>query len=117
MSMPRWARGTRKEGGFTLVEIMIVIMVISILLMIAMPNFINARANGRLKACVSNLKQLESAKEQYALENGVNNGEAVGWNNIVPTYVKEQPVCPAGGEYNLQVIGQEVTCSYPGHEL
>lgn len=106
------AQGT---GGFTLLEIMIVIMVISILIAVAVPNFINARSSGRLKACISNLKQIESAKEQYALENSINNGEPVDWSNLIPTYVREQPVCPAGGDYDLKVIGITATCSFEGH--
>ena len=67
---------TRKHG-FTLVEIMFVMMIIGILFLIAMPNFISARERGRSTACIANLKQVDSAKSQYAIANGLNNGDPI----------------------------------------
>src|SRR5688572_11854846 len=58
----------RAHKGFTLVEIMIVVLIIGILLAIAVPNFIKARESSRAKSCVANLKQIESAKEQWAMD-------------------------------------------------
>ena len=58
----------RAHQGFTLVEIMIVVLIIGILLAIAVPNFIKARESSRAKSCVANLKQIESAKEQWAMD-------------------------------------------------
>ncbi|MEO0249499.1 MAG: prepilin-type N-terminal cleavage/methylation domain-containing protein, partial [candidate division WOR-3 bacterium] len=58
----------RSQKGFTLVEIMIVVLIIGILLAIAVPNFIRARESSRAKSCVANLKQIESAKEQWAMD-------------------------------------------------
>lgn len=59
---------TKSKKGFTLVEIMIVVAIIGILAAIAIPNFIKARKTSRAKACVSNLKQIDGAVQQWALE-------------------------------------------------
>jgi len=59
---------TRGKGGFTLVEIMIVVLIIGILLAVAVPNFLKARENSRTKSCVANLKRICTAKEQWAID-------------------------------------------------
>ena len=58
----------KKTAGFTLVEIMIVVAIIGLLAAIAVPNFQQARTNARRGACINNLRLIDAAKEQYALE-------------------------------------------------
>jgi len=111
---------TRKNKGFTLVEIMIVVLIIGILLAIAVPNFIKARETSRKQTCIGNLKQMDSAKEQWAMENNKTTGDAAAWADIVPNYVKAQPSCPSGGAYTVDVIGTNPSCSKAvalGHQL
>lgn len=108
----------RRNGGFTLVEIMIVVLIIGILLAIAIPNFIKARETSRTKSCVANLKQLDSAKEQFAMDMRRNTGDPCDMSDLVPTYVKRAPECPSGGTYTVNVIGTDPVCSVGGdHSL
>src|SRR5690349_9466656 len=60
-------RRNRKQG-FTLVEIMIVVAIIGLLAAIAIPNFVRARTTSQKNACINNLRQIDGAKQQWALE-------------------------------------------------
>ena len=59
----------KSRRGFTLIEIMIVVLIIAVLLAIAIPNFMKARDTSRAKACVANLRQIDTAKMQWAMDN------------------------------------------------
>src|ERR1041385_4941736 len=59
---------TYNKSGFTLVEIMIVVAIIGLLAAMAIPNFVRARTTAQQNACINNLRQIDSAKQQWALE-------------------------------------------------
>lgn len=103
--------GKLSKGGFTLVEIMIVVAIIGLLAAIAVPNFVQARTTAQTNACLANLKQIDGAKTLYALDSAVASGGACAMGNLVPTYVKSTPACPGGGTYVPQVIGTDPTCT------
>ena len=110
----------KRNRAFTLVEIMIVVLIIGILMAIAVPNFIQARTTSRRNSCIANLKQIDSAKEQYAMEAKLNTGDAVTQGNLAPTYIKSFPSCPGGGVYTIDVVGTNPSCSLgasDGHVL
>jgi prepilin-type N-terminal cleavage/methylation domain-containing protein len=98
--------------GFTLVEIMIVVLIIGILLAIAVPNFIRARESSRAKSCVANLKQIDSGKEQWAMDNKKTSADTPTEDDLYGTdkYVKSTPSCPSGGTYTIAGIGTAPSC-------
>src|SRR5512140_2151547 len=61
---------TTNKSGFTLVEIMIVVAIIGLLAAIAIPNFVKARKASQTNACINNLRQIDCAKQQWAMETG-----------------------------------------------
>ncbi len=79
---------TRSEPpGFTLVEIMIVLAIIGFLLTIAIPSFVQARTNTQKNICLNNLRHIQAAKEQYALDYGKDSSYTPNESNIGP-YLK-----------------------------
>ena len=102
-----------QQKGFTLIEIMIVVLIIGILLAIAVPNFVKARDSSRAKSCVANLKQIEAAKEQWAMDNKKNGTDTPGSSDLygANAYVKSAPACPSGGTYTIGTVATSPTCS------
>lgn len=113
----RRSNPNRRNGGFTLVELMIAILIIGFLLAIAVPNAARARDNARAKSCITNLKHITDAKEEFALDNSKPAGAPVAWADLVPTYLRFEPLCPAGGKYSLLTIGETAQCTFAGHTL
>ena len=63
-----------RRGGFTLVEIMIVVAIIALLAAIAVPNFLRARKRSQATRVLEDLRMLDSATDQYAIENNKTTG-------------------------------------------
>jgi prepilin-type N-terminal cleavage/methylation domain-containing protein len=108
---------TGSKSGFTLVEIMIVVAIIGLLAAIAIPNFVKARGTAQKNACINNLRQIDGAKEQWALENKKSAGAATT-DSEVNGYIKGgAPKCPAGGSYTYGNVDSNPACNIAGHTL
>ena len=105
---------TSRTGGFTLVEIMIVVAIIGLLASIAIPNFVKARTTAQMNACISNLRQVDGAIQQWALDTKQGDTATVNAADVLP-YLKNAVVCPSGGKtfadsYSVTTVQARPTC-------
>lgn len=105
------------KAGFTVVEILFVLVIVVVLMGVFLPRYAKARAAARAQACINNMAQAQSAKESWALMSKKKAADPVAWSDITPYLKYGVPVCPAGGTYTLGVAGTDITCSVPGHAL
>jgi prepilin-type N-terminal cleavage/methylation domain-containing protein len=105
---------TARQGGFTLVEIMIVVAIIGLLASIAVPNFVKARTTAQMNACISNLRQIDGAIQQWALDTKQGDTATVTAADVLP-YLKNAVVCPSGGKtfadsYSVSTVAARPAC-------
>ena len=90
----------KNRGGFTLVEIMIVVAIIALLAAIAVPNFLRARKRSQATRILEDLRIVDSAIDQYAIENNKSSGDTVNWTDI-QKYLKNGSVLYNSGGTDL----------------
>src|SRR6187402_801479 len=100
----------KNRGGFTLVEIMIVVAIIALLAAIAVPNFLRARKRSQATRILEDLRVIDSAIDQYAIENNKAGGDNVGWADI-QAYLKKGSVLYNSN--NIDLLG----ATYVGYSV
>jgi prepilin-type N-terminal cleavage/methylation domain-containing protein len=106
-------------SGFTLTEIMIVIGLIAVVLALGAPNIFKSRDVAQVSACIANLKTIDGAKQQWAVDKKKAGSDEPDDTDLFGTglYVKVKPACPSGGSYSLNEVSMKPACTISGHAL
>ncbi len=110
--------------AYTLVEIVIVVTIIAVLLAIIVPNYFKAGKSSAKNVCINNLKKIDAAIDQWAIDNSIAAGTipSRSQEDDIYGYVKSgKPECPSKGDYAIHAVGSkpQVTCGKEdeGHKL
>lgn len=97
---------SKNRGGFTLVEIMIVVAIIALLAAIAVPNFLRARKRSQATRVLEDMRMVDGAKDQYAIERNALGNVTPTWADILPYIKQGTPLANGGGTDSM---GQAIT--------
>jgi len=108
----------------------IIIFVFVFVVLVSIPNYVGPRRSGpawNANCCINNLRQIDAAANQFALENHLTNGNKINFPNDLTPYIKlnsarKIPGCPGGGIYTIKKVGDSPICSLgttviPAHVL
>jgi competence protein ComGC len=107
------------RSAFTVWEILLLVVIIRFVVAVSIPNYIGPRRSDpawKANACINNLRQIDAAANQFALENHLTNGDRINFPSDLTPYIKlnkdgKIPGCPSGGTYFLKQVGSNPTCS------
>jgi len=118
--------GEYMKKGFTLAEVMIVVAIMGTVISIAVPGYIRFRRTSQAQACQANLQRIDAAKDQWSIDTRADCGTEVTMGELLEPpeeidvpYLREEPRCPAGGEYSLNPVGTFPECDSheAGHNM
>jgi len=93
------------KSAFTLVEIMIVVAIIGLLAALAIPGFVKARKQSQGRRIINDVRQIDAAMDQWAVEKGKKDGDLIHANMAeVRTYLKT-PLPVDGGGLFIDLMG------------
>jgi len=99
------AKTKSKKSGFTLLELMIVVSIIGLMASIGIPGMLHARSHTQETTCIDNLRLLDGAKQQWALENKAS-------STATPTAVQIQPYCGRAGIGKLPLCPSDAVATF-----
>lgn len=119
------AKAHRLPCGFTLVELLVVTLILSILMAVSLPTYLSAVADSQKKVCRANMQTIANTIQAAKIKtNGVDYSSFIG--SVTTTLEQDLqgvPVCPNGGTYTVgfgisnNATTFKVSCSAAGHGM
>lgn len=109
----------KNEAGFTLVEIMIVVLIIGVIAALAIPNLLSAQQTAWAKTCEGNRATILASAELYRIQKGQGPTSLNDLLNKVDDYppvLSKTPTCPAKGNYTVNTVDQVINVYCSEHE-
>ena len=119
-----------KRRGFTLVELLVVVLILATLMAVALPLYLSSVADSAKKTCRANMQSIANAAQAWKVKNRANDFTGLVMSSLTPD-LGSTPVCPSGGNYTILLTGTEtdstgssqtiptgglgIGCSYTGH--
>jgi len=110
----------KNQKGFTLVEVLLVVVILGILAAVALPRFLTTRDESQRRTCQSNLSAMNAAIEEYQFMNGNWPANLDAVTSDTSRFPDGPPVCPKNGVYSLDTTVNRAQCtlaSSDGHAL
>ena len=102
-----------KRAGFTLVEIMIVVAIIALLAAIAVPGFLRARKRSQATKILNDLRMIDGAVDQYAIEMGKKTGDTVATSDWIAYIKKDTMLYNTGADLFGNTYGDQKVDNLP----
>lgn len=114
MNIRKLTRRAGRTGGFTLIEIMIVVMIIGLLAMIAIPNIQGSLATSRYNAIINNLRVIQNQKDLWSADQKKGDNDTPSQADLAPYFNQGKfPASVMGETYNINAVGVNPTATLP----
>jgi competence protein ComGC len=109
-------KGMNRKLGFTVKEILILVTIVAMIAVVAIPSYVKARNKSQQRACINNLRYIDSSKFNCSMCYRLTVGDKIATASVNEYLIgATTPICPSGGTYTYGNIGSDPECTITTH--